>query len=150
MIRVQPSPFSRAEERFVDQFAAHGHHGHGLESKVGFVAEPVGGRDFPGHDYVCLWGFGVRGASGRGKGLELGEKGGMANFRCGCQSCRLRSIQVLELSTVVRVELEAGAGEIDTIRYDVTGGERNFRVFDTGSDADWALVHVLRNFQRLE
>ena len=53
MVVIQPSNLFRREILLIDQFAAHGHHRHVLETEPGLFAEGVRCFDFPGHDDVC-------------------------------------------------------------------------------------------------
>lgn len=61
MIPIQPVPLAIAQQRLVDQAAAHGDHGRVLEAEEGFVAEVVGCGGFAGEDYICCWWLEERG-----------------------------------------------------------------------------------------
>lgn len=101
MVRVEPLLLPRREQALVDELRAHGHHGHVFEAEPGLFAEGVRRFDLAAHDDVwgvCQWE--CRGARGRVRERERkwggGRDGGEGTyFRCGCQSCRLRSSRVL-------------------------------------------------------
>lgn len=72
MVRVEPLLLPRREQALVDEFRAHGHHGHVFEPEPGLFAKGVRRLDFAAH--YDVWG-GVCQWERRGREMGGGRKG---------------------------------------------------------------------------
>ena len=131
MIVVHPLEFAVAQKGRFDQVATDGGHRNVLKAQPRPVTELMRSFNFARHDdvYCCMSAF------------VICIRYGRTYFQYGYRTCRPRRIQALLWSAHVP-GIDRGPGK-PTVRDDMSRGNRDLGVLDTGADAHRSLVHIL-------